>query len=152
MSTPREQYGIADASFNAAGQEVGIRKLVACFYEYMDSLPEARRIRAMHPQDLTESQDKLACFLCGWMGGPKLYQAKFGSISIPGVHRHLDIDKTERDAWLLCMHKAVNEQPFEASFKVYLMQQLAIPAEFVRSACVDRAKSDNCDETNSVKQ
>ncbi len=144
MSTERKRYGVGDASYQAAGEEAGIRQLVDDFYVHMDSLPQAQRIRQMHPDDLAESRDKLTRFLCGWMGGPKLYQAKYGQISIPGVHRHLDIAESEKSAWLTCMQKAVDEQPFETSFKVYLMQQLEIPAEFVRSACSDRvAKAAN---------
>ena len=149
MGSKHTQYGTADASFNAAGQEAGIATLVERFYWYMDSLPQAQRIRQMHPEDLTVSKDKLMRFLCGWMGGPKRYQEKYGSISIPGVHRHLDIGTPERDAWLQCMQLAVDEQPFHPSFKVYLMEQLAIPAQFVQSACTERAKADK-DESNDA--
>jgi len=137
MVSNREQYGVADASFNAAGREVGIRRLVECFYAHMDVMSETQHMRAMHPEDLAESIDKIACFLCGWLGGPRLFQKKYGSISIPDVHRHLNIGEAERDAWLMCMQKAVEEQPFDASFKIYLMQQLAIPAQFVRHACAE---------------
>lgn len=39
------------------------------------------------------------------------------------------------DAWMLCMQKAVAEQPYEESFKHYLLAQLAVPAERIRQAC-----------------
>jgi hemoglobin len=39
----------------------------------MNELPEAGVIRKMHPDNLEVSVDKLARFLCGWLGGPKLY-------------------------------------------------------------------------------
>ena len=103
MSAEAAAYGTGDASFRAAGGEPGIRELVATFYRFMDALPEARTIRQMHPDDLEISIDKLARFLCGWLGGPKRYQEKYGSISIPGVHRHLPVTASERDAWLVCM-------------------------------------------------
>ena len=38
----------------------------------------------------------------------------------------------ESEAWLLCMQKAVDLQPYEADFKVYLMEQLRVPAERIR--------------------
>jgi hemoglobin len=125
-------YGIGDGSFQAAGGEAGIRQVVDLFYDLMDSREIARAIRAMHPEDLSSSRDKLGAFLCGWLGGPKLYQAKYGSISIPGVHSHLEVDANARDAWLAVMNEAVAAQDWAEDFKLYLMQQLAVPAERVR--------------------
>jgi hemoglobin len=126
------QYGTADGSYKAAGELAGVTKLVNDFYDYMEVLVEAKKIRAMHPDDLTVSRDKLICFLSGWLGGPRLYAPKYGQISIPQVHRHLTIDSPERDAWLLCMKKAAEDQPYEESFKKYLLEQLFVPAERVR--------------------
>ncbi len=122
-------YGFSDASFKAAGEEAGIRKLVDDFYNFMDELPEAAIIRAMHKTDLTSSRDKLASFLCGWMGGPKRYHEKYGSINIPRDHSHLSIGEAERDAWLLCMQKAIAQQDYNPEFAHYLLTQLRIPAE-----------------------
>ncbi|PCI45379.1 MAG: globin [Moraxellaceae bacterium] len=127
------QYGVKDASFQAAGQEPGVRKLVDAFYDEMEVLPEAKLIRDMHPEDLEESRDKLARFLCGWLGGPKLFQAKYGKIRIPLAHRHLAIGLSERDAWLLCMEHALQKQDFNPLFKKYLLEQLFVPAEGSRN-------------------
>lgn len=126
-------YGVGDASFRAAGGEEGIRRLVDAFYDLMETLPEARDIRAMHPADLGVSRDKLARFLCGWLNGPKRYQEKYGSISIPGAHAHLAIGTRERDAWLACMAAALAQQPCAPGFRDYLLRQLAVPAERVRN-------------------
>ena len=46
-------------AYDLLGQEPGIRKLVDRFYDLMDTRPEAATIRAMHPEDLSESRDKL---------------------------------------------------------------------------------------------
>ena len=127
------QYGVKDASFQAAGQEAGVRQLVDAFYHEMDTLPEAKLIRDMHPKDLEESRDKLARFLCGWLGGPKLFQAKYGKIRIPLAHRHLAIGPSERDAWLLCMEHALQKQSYNPLFKKYLLEQLFVPAEGSRN-------------------
>lgn len=126
-------YGIGDSSFHAAGGEAGLRALVDQFYSNVDSVPEAQVIRRLHAQDLCSARDKLARFLCGWLGGPRHYQEKYGAISIPGVHQRLAIGSVEKDAWLICMELAVKEQPWEEEFKRYFMQQLAIPAERVRT-------------------
>lgn len=122
-------YGFSDNSFQAAGGLDGIRKLVDDFYRMMEELPQAQVIRAMHKPDLTESRDKLTLFLCGWMGGPKLYHETYGTINIPRDHAHLPIGEQERDAWLLCMERALALQDYRPEFKSYLLQQLRIPAE-----------------------
>ena len=134
MSYHPIKYGTADGSYIAAGRLAGISKLVDSFYDYMDKLPAANNIRAMHPDDLTISRDKLVCFLSGWLGGPRLYAEKYGPISIPMIHKHLSIASEERDAWLLCMREAANDQSYHDSFKRYLLEQLFVPAERVRQA------------------
>lgn len=126
-------YGTDDASYQAAGQYEGLQKLTERFYFYMDSLPEAKIIRAMHRSDLTESKEKLARFLSGWLGGPKLYSEKYGPIAIPKAHHHLPIGSKERDAWLLCMDKALAEQPYSDDFRQYMIEQLFVPAERCRT-------------------
>lgn len=126
------QYGVLDASYQAAGREAGIRRLVDEFFDRMGSDQRFRIIWDMHPEDKDVSRDKLARFLCGWLGGPKLYREKYGSISIPRAHEHLAIATPERDQWLTCMADTVAEQPFDAAFKTYLMEQLFVPAEGVR--------------------
>lgn len=126
------QYGTEDTSYKAAGMLAGITKLVDAFYDYMTTLPEAKIIRAMHPDDLTVSRDKLSCFLSGWLGGPKLFSEKYYSIRIPTAHKHLSVSSKERDAWLLCMKKAADDQPYQESFKKYLLEQLYVPAERIR--------------------
>ncbi len=131
-------YGVGDSSFLAAGGSPGIHEVVRRFYDHMDRIPEAEALRAMHAVDLTGAREKLAVFLVAWLGGPNEYRARFGAISIPGFHARFAIDEMSRDAWLLCMRRAVDEQPWEAAFKTYFLQAIAIPAERVRVASVMR--------------
>ena len=135
---PVDTFGDKDSSYIAAGKLEGIHRLVICFYNFMSELEEAVHIRDMHPADLTVSIDKLTCFLSGWLGGPRLYADKYGAFSIPQVHKHLAVTETERDAWLLCMHQALEQQPYSPSFRQYMLKQLAVPAERIRLTCAER--------------
>ena len=128
-----DSYGTGDATFRAAGGEQGLRRLVDRFYDLMDSDPAYAVIRAWHPADLAVSRDKLARFLCGWTGGPRRYTEKYGKISIPGVHAHLPVTGSERDLWLDCMRRALDDQPYPADLKRYLLEQLSVPAERIRA-------------------
>jgi len=119
-------------AYRAAGELVGITSLVDAFYANMDTFPEARVIRKMHPDDLTEARKKLTYFLCGVLGGPRLYIDHYGVVNLPDFHRQFPIGYDERDAWMFCMQHAIAAQPYKASFKETLVARLSIPAERIR--------------------
>ena len=132
MTSNEQEDCVEITPYHAAGEIEGITKLVDEFYINMDTLPEAKVIRNMQPEDLTESRRKLTYFLSGWLGGPKLFQQHYGPISIPNAHKRFPIGYEERDAWLLCMQRALAVQPFSTELKDYLLAALSIPAELVR--------------------
>jgi hemoglobin len=133
-ANPTATYGQGEATFQAAGGEAGIRKLVDHFYDIMASEPMYQRIYDWHPDDTT-ARDKLARFLCGWMGGPRRYQEHYGPISIPAVHQHLPVTATERDMWLGCMAQALAQQDYPQALRDYLLEQFSFPAELIRRRC-----------------
>ncbi len=135
MNSEEHKYGVDDNSYKAAGELPGLIKLCDAFYYFMETLPEAKHIRNMHREDLTESSKKLAYFLSGWLGGPKVYSENYGPINIPSAHKHLPIGEAESEAWILCMQKAAAEQPYEDSFKQYLITQLRVPAGRIQVVC-----------------
>lgn len=128
-------YGRKDASYQAAGGFDGLTKLVDAFYQHMQTNDFSKRIFDMHTADNSLSKEKLVYFLSGWLGGPRIYQEKYGSISIPGSHQHLDIGRNEKDAWLRCMRLAIAEQNYTQDFSDYLLKQLSVPANRVEMAC-----------------
>lgn len=125
-------FGVLDTSYLAAGKEPGLRKLSIEFYQLMDTLPEAKTIREMHKEDLAQMTDKLTLFLSMWLGGPRTYIEKYGEVSMPQAHAKFVINQPEKDAWLMCMDKAIDQQPYSNEFKEYLKQQVRFPAEMIR--------------------
>lgn len=117
------------------GGEAGVAKLVARFYELMDTLPQATTIRKMHPPRLALAREKLTVFLVGWLGGPKRFAERWGPIRIPAAHARFPIGDTERDQWLLCMDQAVDEMPVSAEFAAYFKEQIRVPANRIVKAC-----------------
>lgn len=136
MNSPA--FGTGDASYQAAGGIDGLHRLVDDFYRLMDERPEAELIRRMHPQDLSMAWDKLACFLSGWLGGPRLFSERYGSISIPAFHAQWPIDETHSTQWLECMAQAIALQPYDAAFAEYLLTQLRVPAQRIVQASHNR--------------
>ena len=128
-----ETYRQGDTQFRMAGGVEGITKLANDFYDQMQTLPEAKKILFMHPTDLTESRDKLARFLCGYMNGPELYEEKYGPIQLAPAHAHLAIGTKEKEAWLRCMERALAMQDWPQAFKEFMLMRLQTPAERCRN-------------------
>ncbi len=95
--------------YELLGGETGLRSLVDHFYDVMDSSPEAETIRALHPESLDQSREKLFMFLSGWSGGPALYAQTYGPPRLRLRHMPFPIGKAERAQWLWCMDKALAE-------------------------------------------
>ncbi len=136
--TQTPAFGSGDASYQAAGGIDGLRRLVDDFYTLMDELPEAAAIRAMHPQSLELARDKLACFLSGWLGGPRLFSEHYGPIAIPAFHAQWPIDEVHSAAWLHCMAGAIARQDYAPAFAEYLLAQLHVPAHRIVQASRSR--------------
>jgi hemoglobin len=114
--------------YDFIGGESAIQSLVDRFYFYMDILPEAQGIRAMHQTDLATAKDKLFKFLSGWLGGPNLYTEEFGHPMLRMRHFPFKIGESERDQWMLCMNKALAEISMDPRLHTNIqtaLQQLA---------------------------
>jgi len=118
--------------YEALGDE-GIRRLCNAFYDIMDRLPEAAGIRAMHAEDLGPMKEKLAEYLIGWMGGPPIYADKYGSVCMTTPHEPYAIGPAERDQWLLCMDRALDEIEADEALRDMLAQPLFRVADAVRN-------------------
>lgn len=110
--------------YDLIGKETAIRNLVERFYFFMDTLPEASGIRAMHAADLSDAHDKLFKFLSGWLGGPDLFVQEYGHPRLRQRHFPFAIDASARDQWMLCMNKALNEIAMDENFRENLTQAL----------------------------
>ncbi|APG85402.1 globin family protein [Sinorhizobium americanum] len=95
--------------YEAIGGDAAVRALTRRFYALMDSLPEAARCRAVHPPDLSGSEEKFYEYLTGWLGGPPIYVEKRGHPMLRRRHFVAEIGPAERDEWLLCFTRALEE-------------------------------------------
>lgn len=125
--------GTVRSAYELLGGEAGVRRLVDRFYEMMDTLPQARGIRALHPADLQSSRDKLFKFLSGWLGGPPLYIEEYGHPRLRARHLPFPIGEEERDAWLLCMAQALAEAGVDADLHDHLFRELSQLADHMRN-------------------
>jgi len=122
-----------ESLYEVIGGEQAVRRLVDRFYDLMDALPEAAGIRALHPADLTGSREKLFLFLSGWMGGPPLYVERHGHPRLRARHLPFPIAEAERDQWLLCMNRALDEVVSDPLTRQQLAHSFAQIADFMRN-------------------
>jgi len=123
QTTPYEQLGGAEK----------VKELVDRFYNNMNTLPEAETIRKLHPQDLTDSRNKLYMFLSGWLGGPPLYEQIHGHPRLRARHLPFAIGARERDQWLTCMNRALNQMELDVALRHQLEQSFLRTADFMRN-------------------
>jgi hemoglobin len=126
MQPPQSHY-------DAIGGETAVNQIVERFYDLMDTAPEAVHVRALHATSLKVSREKLRLFLTGWLGGPQLYVEKHGHPMLRMRHFPFAIGIVERDEWLWCMRRALDEQPMPSDLRDYLTQRMVALADHMRN-------------------
>ncbi len=122
----------AQSPYQILGEE-GIAELVDAFYDAMDELPQAARVREMHKANLDEVRGKLKDYFTGWMGGPPLYQRKTGTVCLTDPHEPFWIGPRERDQWLVCMDAAMEQINASDELKTMLKEPMSRIADTVRN-------------------
>ncbi|RKZ78877.1 MAG: hemoglobin-like protein [Gammaproteobacteria bacterium] len=119
--------------YERIGGDEAVRRLCQTFYQIMSDTPQTQLIRAMHPENIKISEDKLYMFLSGWLGGPQLYTDKYGHPRLRGRHLPFPIGIEERDQWLYCMAQALKTMDLDQVFAEQLMSSFVQTADFMRN-------------------
>ena len=122
-----------DTPFERIGGKDAVRELCQTFYRIMCDTPQTQLIRAMHPDDIAISEEKLYLFLTGWLGGPSLYEDKYGHPRLRARHLPFPIGVEERDQWLYCMAQALKTLELDEPFAQQLMSSFVQTADFMRN-------------------
>ncbi|TVR56859.1 MAG: globin [Gemmatimonadales bacterium] len=120
-------------AYELMGGDPAVRQLVDRFYDLMDTAPEAAGIRALHAKSLKVSREKLHLFLSGWLGGPQLYMERYGPPMLRARHLPFPIGAKERDEWLWCMNRALDEQEMPAVVREFLTVRFREVADHMRN-------------------
>ena len=120
-------------TYEKIGGEVTVGKLADRFYELMDSVPQFAELRAMHPESLQGSREKLFMFLSGWFGGPDLFVEKHGHPRLRARHMPFSIGVKERDQWVACMVLAMEDVGIDEDVRKVLLNNFFNTADFMRN-------------------
>jgi hemoglobin len=119
--------------YQQLGGEGKLREVVDRFYDLMDLEPDYAGVRRLHPNDLAHSREKLFMFLSGWLGGPGLYVERYGHPMLRARHLPFSIGTAERDAWMACMMRAMEEVGVDERLRAALAQALLGTADWMRN-------------------
>lgn len=119
--------------FELLGGEPVVRQLVDRFYDLMDLEPAYAGLRALHPEALEGSRDKLHWFLCGWLGGPQHYVERFGHPRLRARHLPYPIGIAERDQWMDCMVQAMRDLQIDDTLAARLAESFFGTADWMRN-------------------
>jgi hemoglobin len=122
-----------ETPFEWIGGEARIHALVERFYDLMDLEPGYAALRAAHGPELANARERLAMFLCGWMGGPQHYTERFGHPMLRRRHMPFSIGVLERDQWVACMDQAMQETGVDEVLRVRLKASFFQTADWMRN-------------------
>jgi hemoglobin len=124
---------IEQTPYEMMGGEAAVRRLVERFYDIMDSAPEIQNLRAMHATDLAPMRQLLFEFLSGWLGGPALYFQRTEHRCIRSAHHGFAISEAERDQWMDCMRRAMDDCDVAQNVRALIDGPLARMCESFRN-------------------
>lgn len=110
--------------YDLIGGEPVVEKLCHRFYDIMQSDPAAKELLDIHQQDLTETRLRFFEFMSGWLGGPPLFEQKYGHPRLRARHLHVNVDQTMISQWLYCINLALKECVSERTHRQAIYQKL----------------------------
>ena len=110
QNPPQKNQEVAQVTpYVLIGGEQGVRKLTNRFYDIMQNDDKAKELLTIHPQPMLAIRQKFFEYLSGWMGGPALYETKYGHPRLRARHLPFTINKQMRDQWMYCMDLAMDD-------------------------------------------
>lgn len=130
---PIEEPAPAPTPFEWIGGEERVRALVERFYDLMELEPAYQALRRAHGDSLERARERLFWFLCGWLGGPDYYVARFGHPRLRMRHMPYAIGIRERDEWVACMDQAMQETQVPQALRARLKESFLHTADWMRN-------------------
>ena len=93
--------------------KIGPDRLLVLVDKFYDIVFFDSKISHLFDSDKSQIRDKQYRFLTQFLGGPSLYSDKYGHPKMKARHLPHSIGEKERDEWLRCMKRAINEMEFE---------------------------------------
>lgn len=127
--------------FDRLGGEARVLELVTRFYDHMDRDDDLQALRDKHP-DLDHARKRLYEYFTGWFGGPPLYISQYGHPRLRARHLHIEVGLKDRDDWLKCLYRAMDEMDIPADLYRDLNDKIAPMADHMRNQATEAPLAD----------
>lgn len=119
-ATPHEEIGGAN-----------VEALSHAFYDIIEE--ESPVLRAMLPASTVNTRKKLAMYLSGWLGGPPLYEERWGHPRLRMRHFPFTIGDDEAAEWMRCMRIAMDRVGLDEPVRTFLDERFGQLALHMRN-------------------
>lgn len=113
--TPYEEIGGAET----------VRAIVEAFYPRVQAHP---LLKPIFPENIEPVMEKQRLFLTQFLGGPTLYSDRYGHPRLRARHLPFSITPARAEAWLACMHEALEEVGISEPIRSSIWSRLVIAA------------------------
>lgn len=124
-------WGDADTPYEEIGGAEAVRALSEVFYDVIEE--ESPTLRAMLPASTRNTRQKLAMYLSGWLGGPPLYEEKWGHPRLRMRHMPFSIGTDEAAEWMRCMRATMDKSGVSEPLRTFLDDRFAQLALHMRN-------------------
>lgn len=112
-------------AYNIIGEEK-LHKMIDIFYEYVKN---DDRINHLFPEDFTETAYKQKLFQTQFLGGPNVYNEKYGHPMLKARHFPFEVTPLASEAWLENMNRAIIDVELDDELREYLMARYTLTAK-----------------------
>jgi len=127
----KHPWGDAETPYTEIGGEDAVRKLAEAFYDVIEE--ESPTLRDMLPANTANTRKKFLMYLTGWLGGPPLYEEKYGHPRLRMRHTPFPIGADEADEWMRCMRKGMDRAGLEDPIRSFLEERFEPLAQHMRN-------------------
>jgi hemoglobin len=123
-------WGDAATPYEEIGPEK-VRELADTFYDIIER--ESPTLRSMLPMSTKNTRTKLTMYLTGWLGGPPLYEDKWGHPRLRMRHLPFRIGDAEAEEWMRCMRMAMQQTSIGEPLRSFLDARFSDLANHMRN-------------------
>jgi hemoglobin len=108
-----------------------VDQLSDAFYDVIEE--ESPTLRALLPTSTKNTRNKFAKYLSGWLGGPPLYEERWGHPRLRMRHMPFSIGTVEADEWMRCMRLAMDRVDVNDHLRTFLEDRFGQLAMHMRN-------------------
>ena len=124
-------WGDAATPYDEIGGDERVRELAETFYDVIEETSPL--LREMLPANTANTRQKFYMYLSGWLGGPPLYEEKWGHPRLRMRHFPFPIDDAAVAEWMRCMRTALDRIHIDGDLRSFLESRLAPLAEHMKN-------------------